>query len=85
MEQPWYTLKDLFVMQQELRKELQETRVLIREYNGLRSVLNTVCADVAEIKYARRERYNVGKTVREWGGWIFGILSFVFTVWRLTQ
>ena len=80
-EGPWYTNKELFEMFQGIKDEMRETRAAIREYNGLRKLVNEVMTELASIKSAQLERYNVGKTIREWGGWILGIASFVFALW----
>ena len=77
----WYTNRDLLEMFQGLKDDLRTTMAAIKEYNGLRGLVNEVMQEMAEIKSAQLERYKVGKSIREWGGWIFGIASFCFSVW----
>lgn len=70
-------------MFQGLKDELKETRSVIKEYNGLRKLVNDLMADMGAIKSAQLERYNVGRTIREWGGWVIGLLSFCVTMWTI--
>jgi hypothetical protein len=79
----WYTNKDLFEMQQGLKKDLQETRSLIQQYNGLggrmdkleQALINLAKAQ-SDCMARQQERTSVGKTIREWGGWLVAIGTF---------
>lgn len=87
----WYTNKDLFEQIngiqtefRDLRSEMRETRTMIRQYNGLREIVDDVKQHNIEIERkvddieARAEgRSSVGKAIREWGGWIIAIISLI--------
>ena len=79
----WYSNKELFEMFQALKDELKITRDAVRKYNDIRINLNSVMERVTAIEQRAIGRYNVGKAIREWGGWIVAILSFWFTLHRL--
>lgn len=81
----WYTNKDLFELIsgvqsefQELRSEMRETRHLMRQYNGLREELGVVKERVDDIEARAKGRSSVGKAIREWGGWIFALVTLIF-------
>jgi len=76
MADQWYTNKELYEMQLELSRELQETRALIKEYNSLRKMLNDVAIDVTRMKAAGAERYKVSKAIRDWVGWVVSAVLF---------
>jgi len=73
----WYSPKELFEMQQGLAKELEQTRTLIRQYNGLRermTEMESAILGMAKVQSdcisRRTERYSMGKFIQEWGGWL---------------
>ena len=74
----WYSNKDLFEMVQGLTKDLQETRTVIREYNGLRKDLGKTMKKVAEIEDRMTGRSQVWDGIRNWGGWIIALLTLLF-------
>lgn len=83
MDEKWYTNKDLFEMIQELKvdmqamcQELKQTREIVAKYNSLRQRL-----DAIELKAAGRSA--VSRAIREWGGWLVGVLSFLFTLKKM--
>ena len=84
-EKPWYTNKDLFEMLTGLKDELRETREVVREFNTIQKQVTELMVRVSALEVSRVERYNVGKTVREWGGWLVAIASFAFAIWRTTK
>lgn len=78
----WYTNKELFEqlnsMQQDftsLRHEMSETRTMIQRYNGLREKIDLVEKKVDYIESKSEGRNAVGTAIREWGGWIFALVS----------
>lgn len=87
----WYTNRDLFERISEmqtdfhdLRSEMRETRSLMRQYNGLREELGVIREDVDDVgrrmsdMEARAEgRNSVGSAIREWGGWIIAVITFI--------
>lgn len=73
----WYTNKDLFELITDLQKDMQETRAMIRKYNGLYDKVADVKKEVDTIQSERKGRQSVGEAIRNWGGWIFGLASFL--------
>lgn len=76
-EKQWYTNKDLFELIGELQKDMQETRTTIRKYNGLYKKLAEVKTTVDDMQAQQKGRQSVGSAIRNWGGWIFGLASFL--------
>ena len=79
----WYSNKELFEMFQGLKEELKITRDAVRKYNDIRINLNSVMERLTAIEQRAIGSYNVGKAIREWGGWIVAVLSFLFTLLKL--
>ena len=78
----WYTNKELFEMLEgfkgdmtDLRLEMKETKTLIRDYNGLRETINSVNERVGKCEKLLDESKDIRK---EYIGYIFAILSFIF-------
>jgi ferric-dicitrate binding protein FerR (iron transport regulator) len=93
-DKEWYSNKELFEFIQELKTEfktesellkaeMQQTREAIRRYNGLREELAQVKSDVESLKAEARGRSQVGRAVREWGGWIAALLMVLATFWKV--
>lgn len=76
-EKQWYTNKDLFELIGELQKDMLETRTTIKKYNGLYSKLADVKTTVDDMQAQQKGRNSVGSAIRNWGGWIFGLASFL--------
>lgn len=76
-KEEWYSNKDLFEMVQGLTQDLQETRAVIKEYNGLRKDLGKTMSEVAEIKDQMTGRNQVWDGIRNWGGWIIALLTLL--------
>ena len=76
-EPQWYTNKDLFELISELQKDMRETRTTIKKYNGLYSKLAEVKTTVDDMQAQQKGRQSVGSAIRNWGGWIFGLASFL--------
>lgn len=77
----WYSNKDLFEMVQSLKVDLAETTKAVREYNNLRQTLNDVIRRVTCIEERSLGRHSVGKGIREWGGWVVGIIALMISLY----
>lgn len=80
----WYTNKDLFELISkvqtefhELHSEMRETRQLMRQYNGLREELGVVKERVDDMEAQARGRKSMGKSIREWGGWLIAVITLI--------
>lgn len=76
-EKQWYTNKDLFEQITALQSEMLITRTTIKKYNGLYTKLADVKEVVDEMQAKQKGRNSVGAAIRNWGGWIFGLASFL--------
>jgi hypothetical protein len=63
-----------------LKSELEETRRIIREYNGLRKSLNEVCDKVGAMEEKGHGKKELGENIRNWGGWIIALIMFILSV-----
>lgn len=86
----WYTNKELFEMVNSLRSEMRETRETIKKYNGLREEVGSYQREVRDLKEQvdimiaqKDERTTVWTSIRVWGGWILGIVSFIAAYWKI--
>ena len=84
-----FSIKEVIMMIQEekearleLTKELELTRQYIQRYNGLREEINIHAGQIKDLQDARisleqkaEGRYSVGQAIRDWGGWIFGLIA----------
>ncbi|WP_077319133.1 hypothetical protein [Virgibacillus proomii] len=80
----WYTNKELWEQLNSLRAdfkdfrhEMQETRNVIRKYNGLREELGVVKEKVERIEAKTEGKKTVLEAVRLWGGWLFAFLTLI--------
>lgn len=80
----WYNNKQLFeqiiAMQEEfhgLRGEMRETRMLMKQYNGLREEIGIVKEKVEQMEFEQQGRNSVGAAIRNWGGWIFALITLI--------
>lgn len=92
----WYSNKQLFERLGELRDdfvnlrvEMQETRSLIKQYNGLREEIVLVKQENLEIKEQLQAmlnkqsgKQNTTETIRNWGGWIFGLITLLILIYN---
>jgi hypothetical protein len=60
-----------------LRYEMQETRNMIRKYNGLREKIDFVEDEVKEIKALTEGKKTFAEAIRLWGGWLFALITLV--------
>lgn len=80
----WYSNKDLFEQLnavqgdfRELRTEMKETRKIIKQYNGLREELGVVKNKVEEMEAKTEGKKAVFEAIRQWGGWLFALITLV--------
>jgi len=84
MREQWYTNKELFELInelqkdfQDLRSEMRQTREVIKKYNGLREELGQVRQEIDRIKAKTRGKQIVGDAIRNWGGWLFALITLL--------
>lgn len=89
-EKEWFSNKDLYEMVQSLKvdmadvsKELQETRKIVSRYNGLRQQLDECSRKIVEMESKAAGRSSVGQAIREWGGWLVGMISLATALWKV--
>jgi len=73
----WYSNKELFELITTLKDDLKETRHIIKQYNGLREKIETVEDKVRHIETMTEARSGFGQSIREWGGWLFGLITLL--------
>lgn len=92
----WYTNKEIFerVIQLsqefvELRGELRETKIAIRQFNDIRKQIELIEKKVAVLEeqiqtivHQEKGKDSVWKGVRDWGGWIFGLITLLVLVYN---
>lgn len=86
MGEEWYNNKQLFELInrlqsdfKDLSSEMRETRVIIKEYNGLRSDLHEVRDDVERMKSEKKGKETISEAIRDWGGWIVAIIVSILS------
>lgn len=100
----WYSNKELFELiqqtkdgNQQLRLEMQETRAMIKKYNGLRDEvgkarnevdearheIDNVKGEVEAIKSKSEGRVSVWNGIAKWGGWGVAVLTMFATYIRI--
>ncbi len=67
----WYSNKDLFERIEELSRELAQTQVALKQYNGLRKKLNNVCEAVSIMQAEGAGKNKLVNGI----GFIFGIIG----------
>lgn len=82
MEQDWYNNKELYEMIDAFKKEvialnveMKETKVLIRDYNGLREVVNKINRKIANVE---REMETYRNNKKEYIGYFIAAISILF-------
>ena len=78
----WFDNKALFIMIQNLSTEMKlttqemaRTREIVAKYNGLREEIGLCRAEIAAMQDQAAGRSSVGKGIREWGGWVVGLIG----------
>src|SRR5699024_7804191 len=81
----WFDNKELYLLINDLQKDMQETRSMIRKYNGLYDKVESVKYDidevkseVDEIKAVQQGKKDFSESIKSWSGWVVAILTFVF-------
>ena len=78
LESDWYTNKQLFEMLSDVRRELGETRDMIRKYNGLSGRLGDIECLIKEQAEKTEEKEKEKKGDWKWVlGWSVAILSLL--------
>lgn len=83
----WYTNKDLFEQINGLRAEMQETRFMIKKYNGLREEvgkarqeINEVKGEVETLQAQAKGRSSVWKDIRVWVSLAFSFCMLIVAI-----
>lgn len=98
MSEEWYSNKELFEQLnqfrsdfQDLRLEMEQTRSMIKKYNGLREEVGEARKEVKETRSEVDEvktkvqtlqaksmgRFSVWEGFRTWGGWVVALLAMI--------
>lgn len=84
MGEQWYSNKELFELINhvqkdftKLRAEMSETRRIIMKYNGLYQKIEKINSELKEMKAKQEGKNNFEKSIQDWGGWIFGLITLV--------
>lgn len=92
----WYSSKEIYEKLMEvsndfieLKGDIRETRTMLKQYNGLREEINNVKRDTAVIQEkvdgiinSEKGKHNLLENLRNWGGWIFGLLTLVILIYN---
>lgn len=87
----WYSNKELFERISKLSDSLTETNNNIKKYNGLREkidtvdekvnatdqVVSTIEKKVDHIEMMTEAKSGFGQSIRDWGGWVFGLVTLL--------
>lgn len=84
-DKPWFSNKDLYLMVCDLRDETSRMIKIAKEYNDLRAALNDCIRRLTVIEERQAGRYATGKAIREWGGWITGLVMFLITIYTVIR
>lgn len=76
-ENQWYNNKELFEQINSLRLEMQETRNVIKKYNGLREELGAIKEKINRMEARAQGRLSVGEAIRNWSGWLFAFITLI--------
>lgn len=76
-EKQWYSNKDLFEQIFALQIEMRDTRSIIKRYNGLYEKVHEVSEQVNRIERTEQGKNKVLNSIRQWGGWIFGLVTLI--------
>lgn len=77
MPEEWYSNKELFEQILALRSEMSETRTLIKQYNGLREIVDVVKDKVEDMEAHTKGRNSTLEAIRLWGGWVVAIIALI--------
>jgi hypothetical protein len=83
----WYTNKDLHEQIMELANDLADlstelklTREVVRKYNGLRQDLLELTQRINSMEKRSEGRASAGQAIRDWGGWIVAMITFLLAI-----
>ena len=76
----WYTNKDLFEQIMGLQQDMKETRSVIKKYNGLYEKVNYLKVRIDKVESRRLSKMDFVNSIRQWGGWIFALITLIFLV-----
>ena len=89
-DKQWYSNKDLFEEIMDLKSDMKETRAMIRKYNGLYDKVADVKKDTTNVRKevdniisVQQGKHSVGNAIKSWGGWVFGLASFIVLITKL--
>ena len=89
-QKEWYSNKELHERQQEQRRmfenlnqKLDRTIEVIQEYNGLREDIMDIEGRVDNIEVKAKSKNEIGKKIRNWGGWIFSLIMVIINLFLL--
>ena len=71
----FFSNREIYEMLQGLKDELQETRHLVRQYNGLLERVSCLAQRVAEVEAAAKGAAEFEARIVKWGGFIIGALG----------
>jgi len=74
----WYTNKDLFEQIMELQQDMKETRSVINKCNDLYEKVNYLKVRIDQVEYRRLNKTDFVNSIRQWGGWIFALITLIF-------
>jgi len=74
----WYTNKDLFEQIMGLQQDMKETRSVIKKYNGLYEKVNYLKVRIDKVESRRLNKMDFVNSIRQWGGWIFALITLIF-------
>ncbi len=78
----WYDNKELFEMIQNLGNEMARTRDIISKYNNLHEKIQEH-DDYIKTQLGRgKGMKSVESAILQWGGWIVGVLSIIYTIYK---
>lgn len=85
----WYSNKEIFENLNgiskdliKLRGEMKETRILIKQYNGLREKIEGVEDEVRVLVNEGKGRRDGVEGLRAWGGWLFGAITLIILLYN---
>ena len=68
-----YSAREIIESIQDLKKDLENTQIVVRKYNNLREDLNWCISQIKSNTITEDTKYSILAGIREWGGWIVAI------------
>ena len=63
-----------------LQQDMKETRSVIKKYNGLYEKVNYLKVRIDKVESRRLSKMDFVNSIRQWGGWIFALITLIFLV-----